>query len=596
MIPSNTSRPAPRNRFHRWGLGLALTLALATPALSTPTAQAADPATVSPAVLVQEMTGTDSTTNTKTTWDIGATDLGIIWDDGAGHVLTAFGDTFSDPGADGAGVGNWRSNVLLRSSDRDLSDGMAFDWALTGPDGKATEMFGSKKVDNDEMTTIPTAAISVGSRQYVEYMSVKHWGAPGEWDTNFSQLAYSDDGGKTWSIEGAPRWNNNAEGTDPMQMKAFTRHGGFVYVFGTPNGRMGAASLARVSEDKMLDKSAYQYWTGTDWSSDYSQLKPIIEPKVAELSVRYDESSGKWQMIYLDGNADLVLRVADDPTGPWGPKQLIASQAEYPGLYGGYIHPWSPDGEIYFAMSIWNQYNSALMKVSIDDQGTIVRPNLLRDSSFERSDKLDVPGGWTASGNAGIDTNSFWAKLDRRQFYVRSASGTHHVTQQVTLTPHTDYRLTGWFKTGDTAGGNAGQGQFGVRAVGPGGATLGQTTFTDLAGWTQFTVEFNSGSATQVEVFAGSTMTADRWVQGDDISLVAIGEPQAAPSTSPSASSTSTPSQPPSEDDSSTPPAATTATPTAPGSTVTVTVTATLTVTATRTVTKRPQGLPNTGD
>lgn len=548
-------------------------------------ASAEDPPLVaSPAVLVQELTGTDSTTNTKEKWDVGATDLGIIWDNGKGEVLMAFGDTFSTPLGGGAGADNWRSQVLLRSTDKDLTNGMSFDSAVTDKDGKARELIPSKKVDGVEMTTIPTAGISVDGRQYMEYMSVRHWGPPGEWDTNFSQLAYSDDNGETWSIEGAPRWENNAEGTDPMQMKAFERHGGYVYVFGTPNGRMGGAHLARVPEKKMLDKASYEYWDGKGWTSDYTRIAPLIEPKVAELSVRYDDSLGKWLMIYLDGNADLVLRTADAPQGPWGERQLLASQAEYPGLYGGYMHPWSPAGEIYFAMSIWNQYNPALMHVTLDKDGKVKRPNLLLDPSFERSKAFDVPGGWRVNGNGGIDTNSFWAKLDQNQFWVRSNNGTHQVTQTVTVTANTTYRLTGWLKTGDTAGGNAGKGMIGVRVPGPGGATLAEETFGDLPGWTQFTLEFASDSYGTIEVYAGSSMTADRWVQGDDFSVVATSDPA---SSSPAPSS----SAPTSEPASSSPAPSTSAPTSEPASTPPVTEEPTSTPPSTTT----PPKLPDTG-
>ncbi len=336
---------------------------------------AEDPdAPLSPAILIDQVTGADATTDTTTPWDVGATDLGVSWDDGEGSVLVAFGDTFSTPGEDGAGVGNWRSNVLFRSSDRDLSDGMTFDWALTDAAGVAREIIGSKKIPGDEHTTIPTGGIAVDGRQYVAYMSVKEWGAPGQWITNFSQLAYSDDAGETWFINGAPRWDNNAEGSDPFQMVAFVRHGEFVYMFGTPNGRMGAASLARVPAAQMLDKAAYRYWSGTHWATDYAVAAQVLPPAVAELSVHFDEASGLWWLITLNGNADLVLRVATAPQGPWGPEQLLASQAEHPGLYGGYIHPWSADGQVYFLMSVWNPYNVALMKVTLDDEGMIIRP------------------------------------------------------------------------------------------------------------------------------------------------------------------------------------------------------------------------------
>lgn len=489
-------------------------------------------ALVSPAILVDEVTGADATTDTTTPWDVGATDLGVMWDGGNGDVLAAFGDTFSMPGGEGAGVGNWRSNVLFRSFDHDLDDGMALDWALSDEAGVAKEIIGSRKIPGDEHTTIPTAGIAVDGRQYMAYMSVREWGLPGQWRTNFSQLAYSDDAGATWSIDGAPRWDNNVDGTDRFQMVAYVRHGDFVHMFGTPNGRMGALSLARVPMTQMLDKAAYQYWNGTDWTVDYVTTAQILPPGVAELSVHFDEVSGLWQLVTLNGNADLVLRVAGAPQGPWGNEQLLASQAEYPGLYGGYIHPWSADGQVYFLMSVWNQYNVALMKVTLDGDGMIIRPNLLVDPSFERSDSLDVPGGWRAIGNGGIDTNQEWAKVGRRQFWVHGNEGEQLMAQQVKVTPHTQYQLTGWLKTGDMVGGGAGEGRIGARGVGPGATVLGQETFANLQGWHKLSVTFDSGSLNKVEVFGGSSMTGSHWVQGDNFSLHALPRLGSAPTRS----------------------------------------------------------------
>ncbi len=46
------------------------------------------------ASLVAKLTGVDSMNNTYNLWDIKGTDLGIMWDNGSGQVLTAFGDTF----------------------------------------------------------------------------------------------------------------------------------------------------------------------------------------------------------------------------------------------------------------------------------------------------------------------------------------------------------------------------------------------------------------------------------------------------------------------------------------------------------------------
>ena len=85
---------------------------------------------------------------------------------GGGHAAQAIVEKTLD----------WRSNVLLRSSDRNLSTGE----------------------DDGEITVIPTAGIAVGARQYLGYMSVRHWADPGQWDTNLAGI-----------------------GSEPFQMAAF---------------------------------------------------------------------------------------------------------------------------------------------------------------------------------------------------------------------------------------------------------------------------------------------------------------------------------------------------------------------------------------
>lgn len=85
---------------------------------------------------VEYITGALSPNQTVERFNVLGTDLGIMWDNGAGQVLTAFGDTVgigSDPLCSGV-VGDWRSNVLFRSSDGNLSDGMNID---SSPDRKS---------------------------------------------------------------------------------------------------------------------------------------------------------------------------------------------------------------------------------------------------------------------------------------------------------------------------------------------------------------------------------------------------------------------------------------------------------------------------
>ncbi len=120
------------------------------------------------------------------------------------------------------------------------------------------------------VTLIPTAGISVptpgtqfGVTQYMSFMSVTQWGSPGQWTTNYSALAYSTDNGENWTV--APqtvRYNQPWSGNQNFQQSAFVRPGdGYVYQYGTPNGRQGAAYLSRVAEKDILDLSKYDYYS-----------------------------------------------------------------------------------------------------------------------------------------------------------------------------------------------------------------------------------------------------------------------------------------------------------------------------------------------
>ena len=150
-----------------------------------------------------KLTGPGAINDTEGRFQLKATDLGILWDNGAGEILSAFGDSYgSGWTGPGGGAGDpatldWRCNLLLRSKDRDLTDGMTLDSAAEDGPGHAKQFLDCKKIDRDEHTVIPTAGISVGKRQYVQYMSVNYWGPAGSWFTNNSGFAYSDDNGET---------------------------------------------------------------------------------------------------------------------------------------------------------------------------------------------------------------------------------------------------------------------------------------------------------------------------------------------------------------------------------------------------------------
>ncbi|BBX20163.1 hypothetical protein CRI77_11820 [Mycolicibacterium duvalii] len=356
--------------------------------------------------------------NTVARYGVYGTDVGVMWDNGMkddpdtpyneSQVLIAVGDTFSGPNMQGG----WRYNTLFRSADRVLSDGID----IPNGEWKNGNMFGGAPLSGEfyarpiinrpywlpnSVTLIPTAGISVetpdtefGVTQYVSFMSVSRWGSAGRWTTNYSAIAYSTDNGENFTI--APqsvRYNSIFSGNRNFQQSAFVKgDDGYVYMYGTPNGRQGAAYLARVAPEDILNASKYEYfkkesrgWFGTSparWTSSSSSASAIIgkdggacgatKPgnSVSEMSVQYNEYLGKYIVLYGDQFNNIVMRTSDTPEGQWSDVTVLMGQ-QSGGIYAPMLHPWSPStngtgSELYWNLSLWSDYNIMLMRTDLD--------------------------------------------------------------------------------------------------------------------------------------------------------------------------------------------------------------------------------------
>jgi hypothetical protein len=320
--------------------------------------------------MVAQLTGRESINRTADRFGIHATDLGIMWEDGTGRVMVVFGDTYG-PGWRGHGAGtddhtDWRCNVIATSTNRDLDNGLLLDEVPQRDDnGVAAQILERDPDLRHEETVIPTSGIAVDGRHYLHYMSVRRWGAKGEWVTNYAGIAVSEDGGRTWTKPRRARWINRRKADHPFQMGAFASDDEHVYLLGTPNGRWGAGRLARVSTSDILEPAAYEYWTGERWHpGDPFAAKPVMAAPVAELSILYNTHFNRWIGLHHDeARAAIVLRTAEELTGPWTAGQVVVSGTDFPGLYGGFLHPDSANGPtIYYAMSQWAPYNVYLMR------------------------------------------------------------------------------------------------------------------------------------------------------------------------------------------------------------------------------------------
>jgi len=73
-------------------------------------------------------------------------------------------------------------------------------------------------------------------------------------------------------------------------------------------------------------------------------------------------------MTYLQGGGDIVIRGASHYWGPWSSPVTLATQAQFPGLYGAFMEPHflTDNGHtIYFVMSQWNPYAVFWMKATL---------------------------------------------------------------------------------------------------------------------------------------------------------------------------------------------------------------------------------------
>ena len=310
---------------------------------------------IDPVNLVATLIDPDSINDSGPRYGVYGADLGHTFQH-KDAMYMVFGDTF------GMGKSDWRSNVAAVITDSTPHDGLLFDRMIEDTPGHAKVLISQNMVEGAEVTVIPTYGVSLGGRMVLHYMAVSFWGEPGHWDLSHSGLAHSDDDGETWTVDNDATWPSDSnfgqvaivESDDPDTL----------FVFGIPGGRYGGAALAQVPRAQMLDLSAWRYWDGSDWVPDHTAATIIIPAPVGELSVRWNSHYGKWLMMYLIDNAgQIVLRTADELTGPWSGARIVTTAADYPALYAPFILSRFNDGpEIWFTMSMFGPYSVSLMQ------------------------------------------------------------------------------------------------------------------------------------------------------------------------------------------------------------------------------------------
>ncbi|MDF3310756.1 DUF4185 domain-containing protein [Rhodococcus sp. T2V] len=308
------------------------------------------------ATFVKEVTG-----EATRRWGVHGTDLGCPVRLSDGRVAFFFGDTFSSSGR------GWRSPVMLRSTTTDLRGGIEFDSAAGGrtareilPNAHDVRESPHRESAGSEFTVVPADAVTIGDRTYLSVVSVHSWASQG-WPTNFTYLAWSDDGGERWHRTRA-RWDNRGGSLD--RLWTMERHEGYVYVVSSAFDRTnpGGMILRRVPEARILEPGAYEDWgwdRGTGWAWG-RPATPILPEPVGEMCLRWIE--GTWVLAYFDPTAyAIVTRTAQRIDGRWSEPTVQvaggswgAAGGTWAQIYGGYIHPASTVDELHLLVSQWN--------------------------------------------------------------------------------------------------------------------------------------------------------------------------------------------------------------------------------------------------
>ena len=202
-------------------------------------------------------------------------------------------------------------------------------------------------------------------------------------------------------------------------------------LWGTGKYRQSDIYLAYMPLDEIENLSSISYFAGFNkdsgkplWQSDESLARPLFSAScIGELSIRWNYYLGKWILLYncdLCNTNGIVVRLADDPWGPWTATKIVFDPADGYGLfvhqpgqdnlvdkerddktnpfdlgygYGPYqMAPYATGvkgryTKIYFTLSTWNPYQVIQMSAIILSEEEEKNPLLYASDVNDRNDR-----------------------------------------------------------------------------------------------------------------------------------------------------------------------------------------------------------------
>lgn len=254
----------------------------------------------------------------------------VIGQDGAYSVslkkgnLWLFGDTFfgtfnSDRSFKYKGTVH---NNAFYTDDVKASDGITGIEYKKDSDGFATYLLNNAEAENPKKIKLwPGHGIQTGKGIYLFYSLVEIFG---EGSFDFRHVGQGIAFGKTplghfqrLKYRGNFSFWNKDE--PRFGVSVYTDTDGWVYIYGRDESAPYGFKVAKVRKDQIANPNAYLYFSKKGkWISKMDQAIILFESGPAEASVSYNQFVGKYLLLYSRFfEKDVVVRLADNPWGPW---------------------------------------------------------------------------------------------------------------------------------------------------------------------------------------------------------------------------------------------------------------------------------------